>query len=715
VRLTSWILFLFLGIASAVVPSRTEAQSILVYGRGGTLSTSYFPTGATVSVASDAMWRSMTTAQFSQYSMLWVDGNNCGGSPTFLQAFIDTQSTWRGAVTGRVAINLSDPDNHLTGSTTAQTFVRNHATWLTALGATASGGATSLYLSTGCAYYTDAGAPYLDTLEPTFGMSLDHIFVNGEPTAILDPAHPLMSGITLSGLSWGYYGYGAIRTPLPPGWTSLISAHGGSGLFVRTTATTCGNRTIDPGENCDDGNTVSCDGCSSVCRIDSIGCNIGGVCVSNGSVNPANSCERCNTARSTTSYSPEPSGAACDDRQFCTLSDSCDGFGVCRGTSRDCSDTLSCTIDTCDEGADRCTSVVGSGCFIAGRCVSTGTPDPGNPCAVCDPFRSTTSYSPGPVGLSCNDGAFCTERDACNGAGSCTGSPLNCSDAFACTSDRCDESLDVCTNDVFSGCFIDGMCVAEGASNPSNFCERCVSTTSRTSYSAGPAGIRCDDANVCTLEDACNGAGVCSGAALSCDDGLSCTADACDSASGECNNDIVIGCFIDGSCVEEGASDPENLCRVCHSSADPEHYVASAPGDRCGEPSCVDGELTPAGACDTAGNCVAGEPRRCGEGEFAGCADERTCLAGCISDEECESPLLCIGGECVTQPSCGDGPCPDGGLPDGGLPDGSAVGSPDGRRGCCAVFGGPDEPLTGAMLCLLGIALCFARRLRRRG
>src|SRR6185503_1910237 len=35
--------------------------------------------------------------------------------------------------------------------------------------------------------------------------------------------------------------------------------------------TSCGDGNPDPGEECDDGNTVSCDGCSSVCRIETCG------------------------------------------------------------------------------------------------------------------------------------------------------------------------------------------------------------------------------------------------------------------------------------------------------------------------------------------------------------------------------------------------------------------------------------------------------------
>src|SRR5262249_53649047 len=35
-------------------------------------------------------------------------------------------------------------------------------------------------------------------------------------------------------------------------------------LFTRA----CGNGVLDPGEECDDGNTVSCDGCSGTCKTE---------------------------------------------------------------------------------------------------------------------------------------------------------------------------------------------------------------------------------------------------------------------------------------------------------------------------------------------------------------------------------------------------------------------------------------------------------------
>src|SRR5207244_11859901 len=44
----------------------------------------------------------------------------------------------------------------------------------------------------------------------------------------------------------------------------------------------CGNGVVDPGEQCDDGNTVSGDGCSASCRLEACG---------NGILDPGEQCD----------------------------------------------------------------------------------------------------------------------------------------------------------------------------------------------------------------------------------------------------------------------------------------------------------------------------------------------------------------------------------------------------------------------------------------
>jgi putative FmdB family regulatory protein len=74
----------------------------------------------------------------------------------------------------------------------------------------------------------------------------------------------------------------------------------------------CGDGALNPGEQCDDGNTVGGDCCSAACTY-------------------------------------EAAGTKCSDGNACTMSDTCDGTGACTSGSRiTCNDGEACTLDSCD-------------------------------------------------------------------------------------------------------------------------------------------------------------------------------------------------------------------------------------------------------------------------------------------------------------------------------------------------------------------------------
>ncbi len=74
----------------------------------------------------------------------------------------------------------------------------------------------------------------------------------------------------------------------------------------------CGNAVLDAGEDCDDGNALGGDCCSSLCMFES-------------------------------------SGSACSDADPCTQGDQCNSSGGClAGTAADCNDGNLCTDDWCD-------------------------------------------------------------------------------------------------------------------------------------------------------------------------------------------------------------------------------------------------------------------------------------------------------------------------------------------------------------------------------
>jgi cysteine-rich repeat protein len=251
----------------------------------------------------------------------------------------------------------------------------------------------------------------------------------------------------------------------------------------------CGDGVVDPGEQCDDGNTLDGDCCSSTCTFD-------------------------------------PDGSSCTDGQFCNGEETCDGAGSCQaGLPVDCSDGVGCTDDACDEDADACVNAPNDAncpddglfcdglefCDAMNDCQSTGDPCPlGTVCSegsdTCDAVAACGNgiLEPGeecddgntldgdccssqcffePVGSSCSDGQFCNGEESCDGAGTCdAGLPVDCDDGVACTVDACDETADSCVStandslcqddgffcsgvevcDVFAGCVSTGDPCAAG-------------------------------------------------------------------------------------------------------------------------------------------------------------------------------------------------------------------------------------------------------------
>jgi hypothetical protein len=72
-------------------------------------------------------------------------------------------------------------------------------------------------------------------------------------------------------------------------------------------------------------------------------------------------------------------GTICDDGLYCTDGDECLA-GVCGGTTRDCSDGVTCTDDTCNENLDTCESVPNDGLCDDQNPDTTDTCDPVQDC-----------------------------------------------------------------------------------------------------------------------------------------------------------------------------------------------------------------------------------------------------------------------------------------------------------------------------------------------
>jgi len=244
-------------------------------------------------------------------------------------------------------------------------------------------------------------------------------------------------------------------------------------------------------DRCEAGTCVA--GLPVDCSKHSDGCNTG-VCASAGSVGYA--CLKV----------PLPPDTECEDGDFCTVGDRCDGDGAClRGADRDCASELGqCRTASCDEVSDACVGppledatpcdADGDGC-TAGDACKDGVCEAGAPvdCAAQD--TACTLHACVSLGSNghrceathlsadtlCDDGEFCTLEDHCDGAGACTGGRPNPCDSVA------------------------GQCVKAECVEASDTCE--------AEHEAD--GSECDDADPCSARSVCSG-GLCLGTDLIC-------------------------------------------------------------------------------------------------------------------------------------------------------------------------------------------------------
>ena len=187
-------------------------------------------------------------------------------------------------------------------------------------------------------------------------------------------------------------------------------------------------------------------------------------------------------------------GAACDADDFgCTGPDTCKA-GVC---------VVGPKIE-CPQGDNACAPV---------GCVSTGATS-----SICQPsFKSD--------GTACDDGKVCTIGDACDGGGSCAGLPNPCTAvATPCALPTCDTAKDACVATPkakgdscadSSGCFKPGTCDENGACkgqvavcDDGNPCTDDVCDT-KGGCAYVPHTGPCNDGDVCTIADTCDGKGLC--------------------------------------------------------------------------------------------------------------------------------------------------------------------------------------------------------------
>ncbi|MBI5486991.1 MAG: DUF4215 domain-containing protein [Deltaproteobacteria bacterium] len=333
---------------------------------------------------------------------------------------------------------------------------------------------------------------------------------------------------------------------------SLPSGAGGvcrSGLCA---SIACGNALVDPGEQCDDGNTDNTDACLTSCVLASCGDGFvrAGVEVCDG--DPPRSCTTSCASTGTQSCVGCVWSACSPPAERCNgLDDDCDGatdngFGI--GTACDGPDS-----DLCPEGALAC-DTVGTGTICTDTTSSNldlcnGLDDD------CDPASPDGSEDP-QTGAAC-DGA---DSDLClEGTNACTSGHEVCGDTTPSTVDLCNSLDDDCdpasadgSEDPLTGASCDGadtdLCL-EGTNACTGGAEVCSDTTSSTVDLCNSLDDDCDPASADGSEDpltgaACDGAdtdlclegtNACTGGAEVCSDTTPSTVDLCNGLDDDCD------------------------------------------------------------------------------------------------------------------------------------------------------------------------------------
>jgi MYXO-CTERM domain-containing protein len=409
----------------------------------------------------------------------------------------------------------------------------------------------------------------------------------------------------------------------------------GDGCDANCTPTACGNAIVTMGETCDDGNTVSGDGCDANCTPTACGNTIvtAGEACDDGNAVEGDGCDS-NCTASACGNAIQAPNEACDDGN--TMSgDGCDAN--CTPTA--CGNTIVTAGEVCDDG----NAVEGDGCD--------------SNCTV-----SACGNAIQAPGEACDDGNT-VEGDGCDS--NCT--PTGCGNGVLTLGEICDDGNGILGDGCDDGLM--GNCTVSACGN---------------GVLAGGEG--CDDGNL-TDNDGCDSNCTvtgCGNGVLTmnedCDDGNAASGDGCDNncTATACGNGVQTGTEL----CDDGNLDEGDGCDTnCTLSACGNGIVAGA--EACDDGNTVDGDGCDSNCTATAcGNGVTSDGEACDDGndvEGDGC-DSNCTASGCgnaIKDpsEDCDDGNQVDGdgcsAVCMSEGSGGAG----GGGGSGGSSTGGAGGS----------------------------------------
>ncbi|KAI9640172.1 hypothetical protein NHQ30_011409 [Ciborinia camelliae] len=245
--------------------------------------------GFTTKVVSEAEWKTMTTADFAAFKAIVISDPDCSTSPSDVQFLTDTKDTWGPAVQGNIVIIGTDPTYHFAAQPGAQVLIDNSIQFAAAAKSLAGAQQTGLYYALSC-YYNNVDSATVESLS-YFGeftvrgnlacYNKAHIVASSPALGTLDDValsswscsvHEAFSSYPSVGIN-GFEALAIAQDVIGEGSQTFGDKTIGLPYIISRGATPagCGDGKWESSlnEECDDGNTVSGDGCSASCKCES--------------------------------------------------------------------------------------------------------------------------------------------------------------------------------------------------------------------------------------------------------------------------------------------------------------------------------------------------------------------------------------------------------------------------------------------------------------